>query len=126
MSMPTSDNPERYPFQESLEISVPETAKLHAMGKPSDEFLLLDVREPHELDIAKIDGAVAIPMGDVPARINELDVDEDTTIAVLCRSGKRSLDVTLYLHQQGLTGARSVAGGILWWSDRLDPTLTKY
>jgi rhodanese-related sulfurtransferase len=126
MPMPTSDNPERYPFQEALEISVPETAKLHAMGKPSDEFLLLDVREPHELEIARIEGAVAIPMGDVPARINELDVDEDTTIAVLCRSGRRSLDVTLYLHQQGLLGARSVAGGILWWSDRLDPTLTKY
>lgn len=126
MTMPTSDNPEGYPFQEGLEICVPETARLHALGKPTDEFLLLDIREAHELEIAAIEGALHIPMGDIPARINELEVDEDTTIAVLCRSGKRSLDVTLYLHQQGLTGARSVAGGILWWSDRLDPTLAKY
>jgi len=126
MTMPTSDNPERYPFQEGLEISVPETARLHAAGMPDSEFLLIDIREPHELEIARIEGAVAIPMGEVPARINELDVEEDTTIAVLCRSGRRSLDVTLYLHQQGLAGARSVAGGILWWSDRLDPSLVKY
>jgi len=126
MTMPTTDNPERYPFQSGLEISVPEAARLLSEDKPSEEFLLLDVREPNELEIASIDGAVAIPMGDVPARINELDVDEDTTIAVLCRSGRRSLDVAIYLQQQGLSGARSVAGGILWWSDRLDPSLKKY
>ncbi|MCA9304000.1 MAG: hypothetical protein KC996_07760 [Phycisphaerales bacterium] len=124
--MPTTDNPEWYPFQHGLEISVPETAKLLEMGKPIDEFVLIDVREPNELQIASIDGAVAIPMGEIPSRINELDVDEETIIAVLCRSGRRSLDVTLYLHRQGLTGARSVAGGILWWSDRLDPSLRKY
>ena len=123
---PMTDNPESYCFQDGLEITVPRTAELHAAVNSEVEFLLVDIREAEELEIASIEGAVHIPMGDVPSRINELDVDEDTVIAVLCRSGRRSLDVTLYLHEQGLSGARSVAGGILWWSDRLDPGLKKY
>jgi rhodanese-related sulfurtransferase len=123
---PQSDNPESYPFQPGLEIAVPQVAEQHALGKPMAEFILIDIREAEELEIASIEGALHIPMGDLPSRINELDVDEDTTIAILCRSGRRSLDATIYLHQQGLDGARSVAGGILWWSDRLDPSLQKY
>ena len=126
MTTPTTDNPKQYKFRDGHEITVPMTAELHAMGKPSTEFVLIDIREGHELEIAKIDGAVHIPMGELASAINELDVDEDTVIAVLCRSGRRSLDATLYLHEQGLAGARSVAGGILWWSDRLDPSLKKY
>ncbi len=126
MTIPTSDNPKGYKFREGYEITVPMTAELHASGMPRTDFLLIDIREDNELEIAKIDGAVHIPMGDLASRINELDVDEDTVIAVLCRSGRRSLDATLYMHEQGLAGARSVAGGILWWSDRLDPSLNKY
>ncbi len=126
MTQPTNDNPAGYRFQEGLEISVPETAARHAAGLPTIDFVLIDIRESDELEIARIDGAVHIPMGDLPSRINEMDVDEDTVIALLCRSGRRSLDATLYLHEQGLGGARSVAGGILWWSDRLDPSLQKY
>ncbi|MBO6513314.1 MAG: hypothetical protein JJ974_05050 [Phycisphaerales bacterium] len=121
---PQTDNPPNYPFNESLEISVVETQDKHSNN--ADDFLLLDVREPHELDIAQIPGSTNIPMGSIPSAIAELDIEEDTLVAVLCRSGKRSLDVTMFLHQHGFTGARSVAGGILWWSDRLDPTLTKY
>lgn len=118
------DNPPNYPFNESLEITAVETRTKHANN--AKDFLLLDVREPHELDISQIPGSTNIPMGNIPAALAELDIEEDTLVAVLCRSGKRSLDVTMYLHQQGFTGARSVAGGILWWSDRIDPSLTKY
>lgn len=119
-----NDNPPNYPFNESLEISVVDTNAKHSSG--ADDFLLLDVREPHELAIASIDGATHVPMGDIPAALAELDIEEDTLVAVLCRTGKRSLDVAMYMQQQGFTGARSIAGGIHWWSDRLDPTITKY
>ena len=119
-----TDNPPRWAFKDGLEITVVETAALHTGN--GNNFVLLDIREANELETASIDGAVHIPMGDIPSKINELDVDEDTTIAVLCRSGKRSLQVALYLHEQGLKGARSVSGGINWWSQRLDPSIKQY
>jgi len=121
----TDANPPRWRFQPELEISVPDAAALHKDAGDTS-FLLLDIREHHELETASIEGALHIPMGEVASRINELDVDEDTTIAVLCRSGKRSLDVTLYLQKQGLDGARSIAGGINWWSRKIDPTIKQY
>ena len=119
-----TDNPPNYPFNESLEISVVETQQNHE--QKSEDFLLLDIREPDELEVASIDGALHIPMGDLPGKLGELDIEEDSQIAILCRSGKRSLNAAVYMQQHGFTGARSVAGGILWWSDRLDPSLTKY
>ena len=121
----TDANPPRWRFQLGLEISVPETASLHKDSGDTN-FLLIDIREAHELEISSIDGAVHIPMGEVATRINELDVDDDTIIAVLCRTGRRSLDVAIYLQKQGLDGARSVAGGINWWSLKIDPTIPRY
>ena len=122
--MSENENPPGYPFNTDLEISVVQTDAAHKQH--ADSFLLLDIREPHELEIASILGAVHVPMGDLPSAIAELDIEEDTQIAVLCRSGKRSLNATVFLQQQGFKGARSVAGGILWWSDKLDPSLKKY
>ncbi len=119
------DNPQGWHFQDQLEISVVDTHAQH-QDQSNDQFVLNDIREPHELEISSIENALHIPMGDIPASINELDVDEDTTIAIICRSGRRSLDVALYLQQQGLEGARSVAGGINWWADRLDSSIEKY
>ena len=118
------ENPPRWHFQDGLEISVPDTAKLHA--EKADEFVLIDIRESEELDICSVEGAIHIPMGDLPSRINEIDADEDTTIALICHTARRSLNATLFLHQQGLTGTRSVAGGIEWWSLRIDPSIPRY
>ena len=118
------ENPPRWHFQDGLEISVPETAKRHDAG--SDDFVLIDIREPEELEVCSIDGAVHIPMGDLVSRINEIDADEDTTIALICHTGRRSLKATLALQEQGLAGTRSVAGGIEWWSLRIDPSVPRY
>lgn len=118
------DNPSGYPFNEALEISVVKTNDKH--NAKAAEFMLLDIREPHEIEIAAIPGSIKIPMGDLPAALAELDIENDTLVAVLCRTGKRSLDVAVYMQEQGFTGARSVAGGIHWWSDRLDSSLKKY
>lgn len=122
--MTTDDNPAGYPFNADLEISVVDTNDAHLATK--DNFLLLDIREPDELAVSAIPGATHVPMGNLPAAIAELDIEEDTQIAVLCRSGKRSLNAAVFLQQHGFKGARSVAGGILWWSDKLDPSLKKY
>ncbi len=123
-SLNEHENPPRWHFQDGLEISVPETAARKQAG--DEDFVLIDIREPEELAVCSIEGAVHIPMGDLATRINEIDADEDTTIALICHSGRRSLKATLYLQQQGLTGTRSVAGGIDWWSLRIDPTVPRY
>ncbi|MGE3842057.1 MAG: molybdopterin-synthase adenylyltransferase MoeB [Vicinamibacterales bacterium] len=87
-------------------------------------FVLLDVREPHEVQICRIDPSVRIPMGDVAKRINELDRTRD--LVVYCRSGVRSGKVVAFLQQQGFSRAHNLKGGILEWIDRIDPSQAKY
>lgn len=84
---------------------------------------LLDVRQPEELELAQVAGAVAIPMGEVPARLGELNPQQP--IAVLCHHGARSLQVARFLERNGFSTVFNVAGGIEAWSD-LDPTIPKY
>jgi rhodanese-related sulfurtransferase len=103
------------------EISVTELAKKHNAG---EDFLLLDVREPDELAIASIPWAVAIPMGDVPVRLEELP--KDKPIAVLCHGGTRSGRVTRFLNENGYPAAVNVAGGIRAWSNDVDPSVPSY
>jgi rhodanese-related sulfurtransferase len=103
------------------EISVTELAKKHSAG---EDFVLLDVREPDELAIASIPWAVAIPMGDVPVRIEELP--KDKPIAVLCHGGTRSGRVTRFLNENGYPAAVNVAGGIRAWSNDVDPSVPSY
>ncbi|MFU8820976.1 MAG: rhodanese-like domain-containing protein [Gammaproteobacteria bacterium] len=86
--------------------------------------LLLDVREGWELAIARLDGVLHIPMGEIPARLGELAPEQE--IVVLCRSGGRSATVARFLQQQGYRNVWNLAGGILAWSEQLDPSLTQY
>lgn len=92
-----------------------------AGGKPP---LMLDVREEWELAIARIDGAVHIPMGEIQARFGELQPDQD--IVVMCRSGGRSALVAQFLEQQGYPRVWNLAGGILAWSEQVDPDIPPY
>jgi rhodanese-related sulfurtransferase len=103
------------------EMSVTELAAKHAAG---EDFLLLDVREPDELAIASIPWARAIPMGDVPVRLEELP--KDKPIAVLCHGGTRSGRVTKFLNENGYPDAINVAGGIRAWSAKIDPSVPDY
>ena len=89
-----------------------------------DPPLLLDVREDWELAIARLDEALHVPMGDVPARLAELDPERETV--VMCRSGGRSAQVARFLQQHGFRKVWNLAGGILAWSEQLDPSLTPY
>ncbi len=90
----------------------------------NDSFLLLDVREQREFEICRIPGSVLIPLGDLPARLSELDGHDD--MIVHCKSGVRSGKAVALLRDAGYTQARNLQGGILAWIDRVDPTLPKY
>ena len=89
-----------------------------------DDFVLLDVREPHEADICTIPGAILIPKGQVPARVNELNSADE--FVVHCRSGARSAQVVDFLRHAGFKKVKNLRGGILAWSDDVDPSVPKY
>ena len=84
---------------------------------------MLDVREDWELGVASVPDIVHIPMGQVADRLQELD--RNTEVVVLCRSGRRSLEVAKFLQQNGFK-AVNLAGGILAWSRDLDATIPTY
>jgi len=89
-----------------------------------ESLTLLDVREPRELAIASVPGAIHIRMAEVPARLAELDRDGE--IVVMCHSGVRSLAVARFLVQQGFEKVANLAGGISRWGREVDPTMRQY
>ncbi len=86
--------------------------------------LLIDVREPHEYQICKIEGSVLIPLGDLPARVGELDPAVE--VVMQCRSGVRSGKAAAFLREQGFKSVHNLTGGILAWIDQVDPSQPKY
>ncbi|HLV86183.1 MAG TPA: rhodanese-like domain-containing protein [Candidatus Sulfotelmatobacter sp.] len=90
-----------------------------------DTFTLLDVREPWEFETARIAEAKLMPMGDVPSRAHQ-ELDPDDNIVVLCHHGVRSMNVTVWLRQQGFERAQSMRGGIDAWSRSVDSNVAKY
>ncbi len=90
-----------------------------------EDVFVLDVREPHEVKIVNI-GAPLIPLGDLPKRLDELAAEKDRTIVVHCKSGGRSQKAAQFLKSAGFPHVENLAGGILAWADKIDPTLPKY
>ena len=88
-----------------------------------EALTLLDVREDWEMAVASVPGVVHIPMSEVPARLSELDRSKE--VVVLCRSGRRSLEVAKFLQQNGFQSV-NLAGGILAWSRDVDPSIPTY
>ncbi len=95
-----------------------------ALRQSGADVLLLDVREPWELDVAKVPGILHIPMGKVAERLGELDPQRQTV--VMCRSGRRSMDIARFLDDKGFKSVANLKGGILAWAKDLDPTLPTY
>lgn len=89
-----------------------------------DNFTLIDVREPHEFQICRIPGSVLIPLGDLPKRLGGLDPNGE--FVMHCKSGVRSGKATDLLKQNGFRKVRNMKGGILAWSDKVDPSVPKY
>jgi molybdopterin/thiamine biosynthesis adenylyltransferase/rhodanese-related sulfurtransferase len=90
-----------------------------------EDIFVLDVREPHEYLIANL-GAPQIPVGEVERRVGELAAQKNREVIVHCRSGARSQKAALVLKQAGFTNVSNLAGGILAWADKIDPSMPKY
>src|SRR5579885_1640596 len=89
-----------------------------------DQFVLIDVREPHEYRICNIPHAQLIPLGELPKRVKELNSADD--IVLHCKSGMRSARAVEFLKQAGFRKVKNMKGGILAWSDKVDPSVPKY
>lgn len=94
--------------------------------------VLIDCREPDEFALAKIEGATLIPMGQTRQRINDIEdlvddaASDNPLVVVHCHHGVRSLKVAAALREMGVTGARSMLGGIDLWSKQIDPDVPLY
>jgi molybdopterin/thiamine biosynthesis adenylyltransferase/rhodanese-related sulfurtransferase len=97
--------------------------ELKARLDRGDDIFILDVREPHEYQICNLHGHL-IPLGDLSKRVNELDSSRE--IVAHCRSGKRSAEAVEFLQRAGFRKILNLKGGILAWSDEVDPTVPKY
>ena len=106
-----------------FEISVADLASGMKEGRLPG-VVLLDVRESWEYATAKIEGSVLIPMGEIPARFQELD--PDAHIVTICHAGVRSMNVAVWLRNQGLERVQSLRGGIDAWSCEVDATVPRY
>jgi rhodanese-related sulfurtransferase len=86
--------------------------------------VVIDVREGWELQLASIPGVLHIPMNEIPAKLAELD--KDSEIVVMCRSGGRSMQVAQFLARNGFQSVANLTGGILAWSREVDPSVQQY
>lgn len=103
------------------EISAAEAAILRDNNKNA---VLLDVREDSELAICRIEGALHIPMGEIPERHEALP--KDAPLVVLCHHGMRSLSVVQFLEAKGFENAINLSGGIHAWAMEVDPDMRRY
>jgi rhodanese-related sulfurtransferase len=108
-----------------FEISPGALAALRQNQHLAEPFILLDVREPWEVEVASIHGSVRMPMGDIPSRAHS-ELDPDQHIIAVCHHGVRSMNVAVWLRNQGFEKAQSLAGGINAWTREVDPTVPLY
>lgn len=106
---------------EPIEIDVEELAARLKAGEPVQ---VVDVREPWELEVARLTGTIDLPMSTLPKGL--CHIDQEKPLAVLCHHGGRSLQVARWLRQQGYAKAQSVRGGLDVWSQTIDSSVPRY
>jgi rhodanese-related sulfurtransferase len=98
--------------------------ELKSMIDSKEDFQLIDVREPYEIEICSL-GAISIPLAEIPSRVEE--ISKDKKVVVHCRSGARSGNAIGFLEQQyGFTNLYNLTGGILAWASEIDPEMESY
>jgi sulfur-carrier protein adenylyltransferase/sulfurtransferase len=107
-----------------LEVPTITATELKTKIDRKDNFVLVDVREPFEYDISRIPGSKLIPLGELPARLSELDSADD--IVLHCKVGGRSAKALKILQEAGFRKLNNLQGGITAWSDEVDPSIPKY
>lgn len=98
--------------------------ELRARLDAGDDLVLLDVREPEELEICKIEGSVSIPLGELSVRANELDPDAE--IVCICHHGIRSANAAMGLAQLDFERLWNLSGGVDRWARTVDPSMPRY
>ena len=99
--------------------------ELQALLANNSDIVVLDCREPWEFEIAKIETSWHIPMNEIPARFQE-ELDPEKRTVVVCHHGVRSMNVTMWLRQQGFEKVQSLRGGIDRWAREIDPKVPLY
>ena len=99
-------------------------SELQQKLKASIPLKLVDVREPHELEISHIDGTVTIPLGQLASRLDELDPKDE--IVVICKAGVRSTRALHILLGAGFRNLHNLKGGLNAWVREIDPTQPVY
>jgi rhodanese-related sulfurtransferase len=108
----------------ALEVTPADVKRRMDAGEP---VYLVDVREPHEYQQARIEGAELIPMRTVPAALQKLDgIADESPLIVFCHHGMRSMNVVNWLREQGVAACQSMSGGIDQWSREIDPKVPRY
>jgi len=110
--------------EKELEVPTITATELKTKIDRKDKFVLVDVREPFEYDISRIPGSRLIPLGELPARLSELDSADD--IVLHCKVGGRSAKALRILQEAGFRKLNNLQGGITAWSDEVDPSIPKY
>jgi adenylyltransferase/sulfurtransferase len=110
------------------EVGVPElpAAALRAALDRGEPLLLLDVREPEEFAVARIEGARLVPLGELEARLGELEAWRGGRVVVTCHHGMRSARGAQILREHGFARVENLAGGIDAWSLTVDPAVARY
>lgn len=116
---------------EKKELSINREWEVHPedvrrLMKENAEFLLLDIRQEKEVQVAKIPGATCIPMHELPQSMAQLEAWRHKPVVVHCHHGARSLQATMWLRERGFTKTHSMAGGIHAWSLLVDSSVSRY
>jgi len=98
--------------------------EVKSMMERGDKFLLVDVREKWEFETSWIEGAMLVPMREIPSNLAKFEQADN--IVLFCHHGIRSLDAAAWLRSQEVPGAKSMAGGIDRWSAEIDPNVPRY
>lgn len=114
------------PKQPPAAPEIPELTPVEVKARldRGERFQFIDVREVHEHQICRIDAARLIPLGELPRRLQELDRETDAVLH--CKSGARSAKAAALLREHGFTKVFNMRGGILAWSETVDPSVPKY
>ena len=110
--------------EKEMDVPTITAPELKAKMDRKEPFVLVDVREPYEYEICRIPGSKLIPVGELPARLSELDTADE--IVLQCKSGARSARALHILQEAGFRKLANLQGGITAWADKVDPAVPKY
>ena len=86
--------------------------------------VLVDVREPWEFDLCRIEGSMLVPLGELPRRVEELP--RGRALVMVCHTGRRSQNAAMFLVQSGFDGVQNLKGGVEGWAVEVDPSMKRY